>query len=667
MKQAAFCLFFFFLLTPAHLTAQVYDVVVYGGTAAGVVASVAAGREGSTVLLLEPGRHVGGMVTGGLSHTDYGDRTVIGGLAMEFYKKVAEHYKTHVFNWRGPEPHVGEEILKDWLEESKVVVRFGSRVARVVKEERMIKSIILTDGTEVTGKIFIDAGYEGDLMARAGVSYTYGREGRRDYDESWAGRQPIMQTSHQIDARLNPFTNDKEKKLLPLINPRPMVEIGEGDKGIQAYCFRMITTNRPENMIPWPKPDHYDPSIFELARRYYQARPDAGPLIHYWPTLPNGKSDINSSAGISTNLLDGSSWDYPEADYPERDRIWQWHKDYTLGLAWFLAHDPAVPEKVREELKTFGLCKDEYVDNEHFPHQLYIRVARRMKGEYFLTQHDLMEHTEKYDSIGMGSYNIDVREMQRVHIPISRFPDLKYEAYNEGYLSIPVELYQIPYRSLVPSYAECQNLLVPVCVSGTHLAIASIRMEPQYMIMGHSAGVAAAMAAKTGRPVQIMDIYALQEKLKSQRQILSLKENPYGLWSNEKEIVIDNNMKGFVSFTGDWLEEETVHTGRYEMNFRVKPEGSQGTFEYSPYFFRSGSYKISCWYPASKEYAAEVSVLIHQAEGQQKINLNQQQGGGGWQEVGVFRFEQGRHLAVEIEAAPDQRVVADAFRFQLVE
>jgi len=420
-------------------------------------------------------------------------------------------------------------------------------------------------------------------------------------------------------------------------------------------------------MIPWPKPDNYDPSVFELARRYYQARPDAGPLIHYWPTLPNGKSDINSSAGISTNLLDGSSWDYPEADYPERDRIWQWHKDYTLGLAWFLSHDPAVPQKVRDNMKTFGLCKDEYVDNDHFPHQLYIRVARRMKGEYFLTQHDLMEDIEKYDSIGMGSYNIDVREVQRTYIPISRFPDLKYEVYNEGYLSIPVEQYQIPYRSLVPKYAECQNLLVPVCVSGTHLAIASIRMEPQYMIMGQSAGVAAAMAAKTGRPVQKIDIFELQEKLKRQRQILSLKENPYGLWSNEKEIVIDNNMTGFVSFTGDWSEEETVHPGRYEMNFRVKRPGRSGTFEYLPYFFKSGNYKVSCWYPASREYAAEVSVLIHHARGRQKIKLNQQQGGGGWQEIGIFRFEQGRHLAVEIEAGQDQLVVADAFRFELVE
>jgi hypothetical protein len=666
MKRALLSVFFVLCLAPGSVAAQHHDVVVYGATASGVMASIAAAQEGSAVLLVEPGRYVGGMLTGGLSHTDYGDRTVIGGLAMEFYRRVAEHYGTHIFYWRGPEPHVGEKILKEWLQESGVTVWFGRRVERVVIDDRMIRKLVFTDGTEAIGKTYIDASYEGDLMARAGVSYTYGREGKKDFNESWAGRQPIMQTSHQIDARLNPFNNDKEKQLLPLINPRPMVEIGEADKGIQSYCFRMIATDRPENMIPWAKPANYDPAIYELARRYYQARPDAGGLIGYWGTLPNGKSDINSSVGISTNLLDGSSWEYPEADYQKRDEIWQWHKDYTLGLAYFLSHDPAVPQKVRDYMKTFGLCRDEYVDNEHFPHQLYVRVARRMKGEYFLTQHDLMEDVEKYDSVGMGSYNIDVREMQRSYIPISRFPDMKYEVYNEGYLSIPVEQYQIPYRSLVPKYTECQNLLVPVCVSGTHLAIASIRMEPQYMIMGHSAGVAASLAASTGRPVQRVDIEVLQQKLKGQRQILSLKENPYGLWSSENEIIIDNNMKGFASFTGDWHEEETVHSGRYEMNFRVKPRGRSGTFEYSPYFFKSGNYRLSCWYPSAENYEPRVPVHIHHTGGTRTVHLNQQQGGGRWQEIGVFHFEQGQRLAVEIEAEQDRVVIADAFKFELL-
>jgi hypothetical protein len=262
-----------------------YDVIVYGATAGGVMASIAAADEGMTVLLVEPGKYVGGMVTGGLSHTDYGDRTVIGGLAYEFYKKVAEHYNTHVFYWRGPEPHVGEKIMKDWLKQSGVEILYEKRVDKVEVEDARIKRILCTDGTSLNAKVYIDAGYEGDLMAMAGISYTFGREGRKEFSESWAGRQPIMQTSHQINTRINPFADEKDQKMLPLIFPVPMVEIGQGDKGIQSYCFRLIATDDLENMIPWSKPDNYNPAIYELAQRYYRAEPDAGPLIHYWPTL----------------------------------------------------------------------------------------------------------------------------------------------------------------------------------------------------------------------------------------------------------------------------------------------------------------------------------------------------------------------------------------------
>ena len=650
-----------------QLHAYTYDVLVYGATASGVMAAIAAAGEGSKVLLVEPGKYVGGMVTGGLSHTDYGDRTVIGGLAYEFYRKVAEYYNTGIFYWRGPEPHVGEKIMLDWLKENGVEIWFGKRVQEVIKSGNVIERIIFTDGSGASASVYIDAGYEGDLMARAGVSYTWGREGKNDFNESRAGRQPVTFTSHQIDARIDPFVAGKEKTLLPLIHPKPLVEIGEGDRGIQSYCFRLIATNRKENMVPWQKPDNYNPGTYELARRYYQARPDARPLIGFWPTLPNGKSDINSSLGISTNLLDGSSWEYPDADYSRRDSIWKWHKDYTLGLAWFLASDPSVPQHIRDAMRTFGMCKDEYTENGHFPHQLYVREARRMKGEYFMTQHDLMTDTVKYDAIGMGSYNIDVREMQRTYIEISRFPDMKYEVYNEGYLSIPVAQYEIPYRSLLPKYEECQNLLVSVCISGSHLAIASLRMEPQYMIMGESAGVAAAMAVRANRPVQKVDIYDLQDKLKMRKQVLSLKDNPYGLWSNENEIVIDNNMKGFTSFTGNWNEVETMPAGRYEMNFRAKPVGQPGDFHFVPYFFKDGTYKVYAWHPSSTEYESSVPVTIHHAGGDEKIYINQQENGGVWFFLGIRTFHRGNNLALTIHGEKDKYVIADAVRFEFIE
>ncbi len=660
---------FLMLMITSEISGQKpgYDVVVYGATASGVMASIAAAEEGMNVLLIEPGQNVGGMVTGGLSHTDYGDRTVIGGLALKFYQKIAEYYQAQLFYWRGSEPHIGEKIMLDWLKKSGVEILFNKRINKVAKEGTSIRSIILTDGTEIAGKIFIDAGYEGDLMSRSGVSYTWGREGQMEYNESWAGRQSIMQTSHQIDAKINPFKNEKEKDLLPLINPRPMAGIGMQDKGIQSYCFRLIATNRKENMIPWTIPPNYNSETYELARRYYVAKPNGSSLIGFRVTLPNGKSDINSSAGISTNLLDGSSWEYPEADYEKRDSIWQWHRDYTLGLAWFLSTDPVVPERVRSYMKTFGLCKDEYLDNDHFPHQLYVRIARRMKGAYFMTQHDLMNDSLKYDAIGMGAYNIDVREVQRNYTYISRFPDMKYEVYNEGYLSIPVAQYQIPYRSLVPKFAECRNLLVPVCISGSALALASIRMEPQYMIMGQSAGVAASMAVKSGRSVQQIDVYELQEKLKAEGQVLSLENNPYGLWNTEESIVIDNQMKGFTAFSGNWHVEETIHPERYEMNFRYLPAGRNGVFEYHPYLFQTGNYDIYLWHPSSPEYTSNVTVKAYHTQGQTTVQVNQQKTGGQWTKIGRFHFEKGQGLRLAIEAKNLMKIaIADAVKFELV-
>lgn len=665
-----YCIAFLAMLMAPNVSAQNndIDVVVYGATASGVMASISAAEEGMRVLLIEPGKYVGGMVTGGLSHTDYGDKSVIGGKALKFYKKIAEHYQAQLFYWRGPEPRIGEEIMTNWLKESGVEVLFNKKIIDVYKEGSSIQGILLNDSTRIKGKIFIDAGYEGDLMARSGVSYVVGREGVKDYNESWAGRQPIMQTSHQINVRIDPFVNEKEKKLLPLVNPKPMVKVGEGDKGIQSYCFRLIATDRKDNMIPWSKPPNYDPDTYELARRYYKARPNGNSLIGFGVSLPNGKADINSSAGISTNLLDGSSWEYPEADYDKRDSIWQWHKEYTLGLAWFLSTDPVVPKAVRKKMKTFGLCKDEYVDNDHFPHQLYVRVARRMKGEYFMTQRDLVKDTIKYDAIGMGAYNIDVREVQRNYISISRFPDMKYEVYNEGYMSIPVAQYQIPYRSLTPKFSECSNLLVPVCVSGSALAIASIRMEPQYMIMGHSAGVAASMAVKSKRSVQQIDVYELQQKLETQEQVLSLEENPYGLWNTENSIVIDNHMKGFTSFNGDWRVVESIHPERYEMNYRYLPAGNIGDFEYRPYLFHSGDYDVYLWHPSSNNHASEVRVRLYHENGEETVKIDQQKNGGKWVKAGRFPYKKGKGLRLAIEARNDSKMtIADAVKFELVQ
>jgi hypothetical protein len=536
----------------------------------------------------------------------------------------------------------------------------------VHKQNGQISHITLSDGTSVTGRVFIDASYEGDLMASAGVSYAIGRESVQKYGESWAGRRAILPDGHQMLPRVSPFRDEKTRELLPLINPEPMVGEGQADRAVQGYGFRLAVTTDPDNMIPFPKPENYNPDQFVLVKRYYKAHPDAGNMVHIWPTLPNGKTDMNSSGPVSTNVIDGLNWEYPDADYHRRDEIWQSMKDYTLGLLYFLSYDPSVPERIRKETRQMGLCRDEFTDNDHWPHQLYIRVGRRMKGEYFLTQHDLERDTIKYDAIGMGSYNIDVRHVQRTWIPVSRFPELHYEVFNEGYISIPVAPYEIPYRSLLPKYEECRNLIVPVCMSASHVAYASVRMEPQYMIMGQAAGVAASMAVQADMPVHKIDISKLQKKLSNRGQVLSLKENIYGAFDYDDEIIIDNNMRRFTEKTGNWRGIETEHNGRYQMNY-AQNDTRQGTFSFKPWLNMEGMYELSIWYPSKKSYSDAVQILINHQKGMTEKVVDQQNNGGEWMILGRFEFETGtRKVLTVVSDGSNGTVVADAIKLKFI-
>jgi hypothetical protein len=499
-----------------------FDVVVYTGTAGGALAAVAAGREGARVALLEPGRHIGGMVSGGLGTTDFGDRRLIGGLAAEFYGRVWKHYGVEPWHYRGPEPGVAERIFRDMLSEAKVEVLFDHRLDRVAKDGTRIREVVMENGARFAAAVFVDGGYEGDLLARAKVAYAVGRESVKKHGESWAGRQPIRPFSHQFAVAVNPFVDGKEGELLPFIHRKPLVPVGEGDGGVQGYCFRLCLTKRKENLLPFPKPEGYDPGEFELLRRLIakSGRGGAGGIIYRGQNLPNEKCDVNSGGPFSTNLYDGSNWEYPDADDRKRGEIWERHLRYTQGLLYYLANDASVPEAIRKDMATWGLPKDEFADTGHFPHQLYIREARRMTGDYVMTQADLLERVSKDDSVGMGDYNIDIRHIQRTWDWVFFFPKMEAAVFNEGYISVPVKPYEIPYRALVPKEEECANLLVPVCVSASHVAYASIRMEPQYMILGHSAGVAAAMAARAKVAVQRIDVPELLRKLADQKQVL---------------------------------------------------------------------------------------------------------------------------------------------------
>lgn len=494
-----------------------YDLVVYGGTAGGVITAVSGAREGLKVALLEPGAHLGGMATGGLSRTDFGKKEVIGGYALEFYWRVGRKYDIGRFAqdvaWFY-EPKVGEQVFREMLQEAGVRVALHHRLREktgVVKSGTRIVSIITENGQKFSGKIFADCSYEGDLMAQAGVDYTVGRESSAQYGESLAGvreRTPL----HQFLVRISPY--DANGKLLPEVDPGPKAAAGTGDKKVQSYNFRMILSEDPANQIPFPKPPDYDPRRYELLARYLNAmqkklgRPQIMNEVTLIARIPNKKADINNQGAFSTDYI-GKSWNYPDGDYATRKRIWEDHINYTKGFFYFLAHDPRVPASLRNEVNRWGLAKDEFVDTDHWPHQLYIREARRMIGEYVMTQKDIQTDLKKPDVIGMGSYNSDSHNVQRLATS-----DGAVE--NEGDMQVPVTPYQIPYRMILPKRQQATNLLVPVAFSASHVAYSTLRMEPQYMIIGQAAGVAAAMALRTDRPVQEIDAAALSAKLKSQ-------------------------------------------------------------------------------------------------------------------------------------------------------
>lgn len=493
---------------------QEYDLLVYGGTAGGVATAVAGARHGLRTVLLEPGNHVGRMVSGGLSGTDVGRSEVIGGMALEFYWRAGRHYQLdrHLqqIAWM-PEPGVAEKILRDMLADAKVTLLMGHRLVErtgVIRQGPRVTEVRTENGVRFKARIFADASYEGDLMAQSGISYTLGREGAAEYGESLAGVREHTR-SHQFAMDLSAY--DENGKLLPEISSEPRGTAGSGDKRIQAYNFRVIGTNLPENRIPWEKPEGYDPKRYELLARHLKAitqhlgRPPAFNEVSLFRVIPNGKADLNNRGPFSTDYI-GKNYAYPEGTYAEREKIWQEHIRYQKGFYYFLANDPHVPGKLQDEVRQWGLAKDEFADTGHWPHQLYIREARRMKGEFVATQKDLQTERTKPDVIGMGSYNSDSHNVQR-HVAEGGI------VLNEGDVQVPVQPYQIPYRIVLPKRSEVENVLVPVCFSASHIAYSSLRMEPQYMTIGHAAGVAAALALKNNVAVQDVPTGELQKML----------------------------------------------------------------------------------------------------------------------------------------------------------
>jgi hypothetical protein len=514
---------------------QTYDVVIYGGTSAGVAAAVQAKRMGKTAIIVCPEKHLGGLTAGGLGWTDSGRKEAVGGFAREFYRRIKKHYdKPDAWIYQKPqeysryrpeddamwvfEPHVAEQTFEELVAEHNIPVhrdQWLKRKAGVIKDGTRIVSITTLSGKTYRGRIFIDATYEGDLMAGAGVSYHVGREGNDVYGETLNGVQTRNATKHQFEKPVDPYIKpgDPASGLLPRIHAGSPGKEGQGDHRIQAYNFRMCLTKVPENRVPFPRPDNYDPMQYELLARYLDKGWRA--IFVKFDPAPNAKTDTNNHGAFSTDNI-GMNYDYPEGSYLRRREILKEHEDYQKGLMWFLAYDPRVPVDVREKVSQWGLAKDEFTDNGHWPHQIYVREARRMVSDFVTTELHLRRIKPTPKPVGMGSYNMDSHNVQR-------YVDEKGYARNEGDIQInPGGPYPISYGALVPKASECTNLLVPVCVSSSHIAYGSIRMEPVFMILGQSASTAAAFAVDDNINVQNVDYSKLRIRLLADNQVLEL-------------------------------------------------------------------------------------------------------------------------------------------------
>lgn len=532
--------------TPSPARAVGSDVCIYGGTPAGLAAAVQVQRMGRKAVIVEPGRYLGGMTTGGLGATDIGNKDAIGGISRDFYRRVARHYSKDS-SWRfetraeyfaareksrpsdsdltSPEatmwtfePHVASRIFEEMISEAGAAVYRDSPLMSAKTMGRRITEIIAGDGTVFRARMFIDATYEGDLLAAAGVRFRVGREANVEYGETLngiRGETPFHQFKVFVDPYVKP--GDPSSGLLPFLQPGGLGRPGDGDRRVQAYNFRLCFTTLPANRLAVSPPADYSPANYELLARYLEALVTAGEtpaLSQFWNpiTMPNRKTDINNNGAFSTDFL-GANWDYPEAGYDARQRLVKAHEDYIRGFLHFLATSPRVPENVRAEMREWGPCRDEFTETGGWPPQLYVREARRMVSGYVMTEKNCSGREVALDPVGLAAYNMDSHNVRR----LAR----DGRAENEGDVEVaPAQPYPISYRAIIPRASECENLVVPVCLSASHIAYGSIRMEPVFMILGQSAATAACLAVDAGSSLQGLGYGRLRSRLQADGQIL---------------------------------------------------------------------------------------------------------------------------------------------------
>ena len=632
---------------------QEYDLIVYGSTSAGIIAAYTAKMKGMKVLLISPDHHLGGLTTGGLGYTDIGNKYAVTGLAKDFYRRVGQRYgklEQWVF-----EPSVAQSVFRDYLDAADVPLLYDYQVGSVTSKEGKIRTISLihTAGEhqprELSAKVFIDASYEGDLMAKAGVSYTVGRESNTTYNETYNGVQ--LRERHQLPDGIDPYKvkGDASSGLLWGISDEALAPAGTGDKKLQAYNFRICLTNDPGNRVPITRPEGYDSSKYELLLRLFEAQPGKRKLKDYfiWSKMPNQKTDINNRGGFSTDMI-GMNYSYPEGSYEERKEIIAAHESYTKGLLYFYKTDPRVPEVLRQEIQPWGYPKDEYVAHGNWSPQLYVREVRRMVGQTVMTQHHCQANDVVEDGIALAAYTMDSHNCQRVVI----HEDGKDMVKNEGNVEIGgFDPYPISYGAIIPQRKECQNLLVPVCLSASHIAYGSIRMEPVFMALGQVAALAAALSVHNEVSIQDVNYQDLQKEIRN---------NPLSDGSTP-EILMDNGDEG-VSMSGDW---KVVNTRCYGAD-ALEAHG-EGVVHFAPTISTPGNYAVYVYFAKLKSIGPKTSVKITSSRDEKEVTILKDtvqiigQTSGKWVPVGNFEFETGSPAAVEIFGGRSEGTVrADA-------
>ncbi|MDO4585250.1 MAG: FAD-dependent oxidoreductase [Planctomycetia bacterium] len=672
----------------------VYDLVIYGGSSAGVSAAVQAKRMGYSAVIVCPDVHLGGLSSAGLGATDSGNRAVIGGISREFYHRLWKHYQNpQSWKWmeapnldipgqggRGFnnedqtawvfEPSAAEKVFEDFVREEEIPVFRGRYLDRkavdkgVLKEGTRIVGIRMKNGEVYRGKMFVDATYEGDLLAMAGVSYTLGRESNAQYGETLNGIQVGHSYSHQFLGFVDPYVvpGDPKSGLLPYVNEDAGGADGEADDKLQAYCYRMCLTNVPENRVPFEKPENYRELDYELFLRSIEAG-QTGFLI--MSTMPNRKTDCNNYSAVSTDFI-GANYNYPEASDEERLEIEKAHRQWQHGLMWTLQNHPRVPENFRKQYALWGLSKDESVDTGHWGHKIYVREGRRMVSDFVHTENHCRRILSVEKPIGFGSYQMDSHNCQR---HVLELPDGRKTVRNEGDVQVsPGGAYPIDLGTILPKKSECTNLVVPVCVSSSHIAYGSIRMEPVFMILAQSAATVACMAIEENLAVQEVDYGKLAKKLQEDKQVIDYPLAPpkYAAVRVEhvKGLVMDDENPQVIR-TGEWKSGNVVspYVGAGYIHDDAQERGKKSV-RYEIAVPEAKGYEVQISYSPLGNRATNVLVEIHTADGIQKVRVNQQKTpavDGLFQSLGKFPFA-GKAVVILRNDDADGHVIADTVR-----